>query len=148
MEHGCPGTDHVVAVADNATPDAVATRRSFAAFAVAPQTVEYDVIEYVVAQVFGVSRDDLRAGSRGRAHVAQARQVAMYLAHVICQKTLSEVGRLFERDRTTVAHACSLVEDRRDDPLFDQVMELLEGLVGAMTAPRALTGASAAFYVN
>ena len=71
MEHGCPGTDHVVTVADNAAPDAVATRQSFAAFAAATQTVEYDVIEYVVAQVFGVSRGSLRAGSRGRAHVAE-----------------------------------------------------------------------------
>ena len=100
---------------------------------------ERAVIDGVVAQVFGVGAGELKACNRGRAHVAQARQVAMYLAHVIGQLTLSQVGDLFERDRTTVAHACSLVEDRRDDPLFDRVIELLEGVVGAMLTPRPET---------
>jgi chromosomal replication initiation ATPase DnaA len=38
--------------------------------------------------------------------------------------SLTEVGHLFDRDRTTVAHACSLVEDRRDDPDFDYLNHL------------------------
>jgi chromosomal replication initiation ATPase DnaA len=58
--------------------------------------------------------------------VAFARQVAMYLAHVGGGLCLSEVGRLFARDRTTVAHACALVEDRRDDPDFDRCLSFLE----------------------
>jgi hypothetical protein len=35
------------------------------------------------------------------------------------------VGRIFERDRTTVAHACGVVEDRRDDANFDRALEAL-----------------------
>jgi chromosomal replication initiation ATPase DnaA len=42
---------------------------------------------------------------------------------------LTEVGRLFARDRTTVAHACSLIEDRREDAPFDRALELLEGVM-------------------
>ena len=53
----------------------------------------------------------------------------MYLAHVGCGLTLTEVGRLFARDRTTVAHACGLVEDRREEPPFDRALELLEGVM-------------------
>jgi hypothetical protein len=45
---------------------------------------------------------------------------------------------LFGRDRTTVAHACLIVEDRRDDPVFDRILELLEWAVPVMALrPRA-----------
>lgn len=98
-------------------------------------------IEQTVGLVFGVSRDDLRCTSRGRANVALARQVAMYLAHVGYGHSLTRVGHLFQRDRTTVSHACAVVEDKRDDPAFDYVLELLERLVSpnpAMLRPSAL----------
>ena len=89
------------------------------------------LIEQTVAQVFGVAHCDLKLTTRGRANVALARQVAMYLAHVTCHLSLTEVGDLFNRDRTTVAHACGLVEDRRDDLTFDRVLELLEWIIDA-----------------
>jgi hypothetical protein len=89
-------------------------------------------IEQAVVQVFGVGREDLRRMSRGRARVALARQVAMYLAHVACGLTLTDTGKLFGRDRTTVAHACGVIEDRRDDPLFDRALDLLEWAVPAL----------------
>jgi len=91
-----------------------------------------EAIEQAVVQVFGVGREDLRRLSRGRAKVALARQVAMYLAHVACGLTLTDTGKLFGRDRTTVAHACGVIEDRRDDPLFDRALDLLEWSVPAL----------------
>jgi len=94
------------------------------------------VIEQSVAQVFGVAGGDLRRATRGRAKVARARQVAMYLAHVACGMSLTDVGRLFSRDRTTVSHACSVVEDGRDDATFDRVLELLELAVVSLLRPR------------
>jgi hypothetical protein len=93
-----------------------------------------EAIEQVVVQVFGVGRDELRRWSRGRAKVALARQVAMYLAHVSCGLTLTDTGKLFGRDRTTVAHACGVIEDRRDDPLFDRALDLLEWAVPVLAA--------------
>ena len=63
---------------------------------------------------------------RGGAPIALARQVAMYLAHVGCALTLTEAARLYHRDRTTAAYACFIVEERRENPLFDRVIELLE----------------------
>jgi Bacterial dnaA protein helix-turn-helix len=100
--------------------------------AVGPPPRHRDAIEQAVVQVFGVGREDLHRLSRGRAKVALARQVAMYLAHVACGMTLSDTGRLFGRDRTTVAHACGVIEDRRDDPLFDRALDLLEWSVPAL----------------
>lgn len=94
-------------------------------------------VEAAVSQVFDVMVDDLRRASRGRARVALARQVAMYLSHVGFGLSLTEVGRLFERDRTTVAHACSVVEDRRDDATFDRTLELLEWASRAIACNRS-----------
>ncbi|UJW85493.1 helix-turn-helix domain-containing protein [Devosia sp. SL43] len=58
--------------------------------------------------------------SRCRASAARARQLAMYLSHVILGCSLAEVGVAFGRDRTTVSYACALIEDMRDDPVFDE----------------------------
>jgi hypothetical protein len=93
-------------------------------------------IEAAVAQVFGVGNAELFRATRGKAPVALARQVAMYLAHVACGLSFTEVGLVFGRDRTTVAHACRVVEDRRDDPVFDRVLELLEWAVPTLVMPR------------
>ena len=90
-------------------------------------------IESAVAQVFGIRHAELFRATRGKAPVALARQVAMYLAHVACGLSLTDTGRLFGRDRTTVAHACGVIEDRRDDPLFDRALDLLEWAVPALT---------------
>jgi hypothetical protein len=57
---------------------------------------------------------------------AFARQIAMYLAHVVFGLSMAEIGRAFGRDRTTVVHACHLIEDRRDEMRFDQLLDHLE----------------------
>lgn len=92
-------------------------------------------------RVFLVASADLWSQTRGRPRAAFARQVAMYLAHVGCGLSLTEVGQVFARDRTTVAHACAIVEDLRDDPLLDRSLELLEGVVRSLSpVPSALSG--------
>jgi chromosomal replication initiation ATPase DnaA len=85
------------------------------------------MVEQAVGRVFAVGTSDLWSLQRGHPTAAFARQVAMYLAHVTCGLTLTDVGRLFARDRTTVAHASVLIEDRREEPRFDRALELLEG---------------------
>ncbi|MEO1283105.1 MAG: helix-turn-helix domain-containing protein [Pseudomonadota bacterium] len=102
----------------------------------APPEVRKIVLETIVSDVFDIPFDDLRLASRGCASVALARQVAMYLAHVHFGLSFTEVGRVFRRDRTTVAHACSVIEDRRDNASFDYVLELLERVAAAYDAPR------------
>jgi chromosomal replication initiation ATPase DnaA len=87
------------------------------------------LVEPAVAAVFEVEVADLRAATRRSARAAFARQVAMYLAHVVCGLSLTEVGLIFARDRTTVAHACELIEDRRDEPELDARLEHLERAV-------------------
>lgn len=94
------------------------------------------LIEETIVSVFGVGRSELRGLSRGRQDVAQARQIAMYLAHVSCGLSMTRVGVIFGRDRTTIAHACSVIEDRRDDESFDYILELLERVALSNIRPR------------
>ena len=89
-------------------------------------------IDPAVAAVFDVEIGDLRAPTRSSPQAAFARQVAMYLAHVVCGLNLTAVGALFQRDRTTVAHACGVVEDRRDDPDARARIEHLEQAVASL----------------
>ena len=94
------------------------------------------LIEDIVAGVFNVDPRDMRRPTRGRARIALARQVAMYFAHVGWALSLTDVGRLFGRDRTTVSHACMVVEQRRDTPDFDMAMVLLELIIRTLSAPQ------------
>lgn len=102
------------------------------------------IIEATVAGVFDVESERLRQPTRGRANVALARQVAMYIAHVGYGLSLTDVGVLFERDRTTVAHACSVVEQRRDDPRFDAAIQLLDLVIRVLNVTRHSAGTLAA----
>ncbi|HZQ12609.1 MAG TPA: helix-turn-helix domain-containing protein [Pseudolabrys sp.] len=103
------------------------------------------LLEEAAAIAFGVAPADVRARTRRGAHVTFARQTAMYLAHVAFGLNYSDVGRLFGRDRTTVAYACRLVEDRRDDPATDRRLDLLEQVCGeAVSVPATLPPVQAA----
>ncbi|WID95689.1 helix-turn-helix domain-containing protein [Bosea vestrisii] len=81
--------------------------------------------EAAVSGAMSLPVEALRVG-RGARRIAFARQLAMYLTHVGFGLTLTEVGSCFERDRTTVRHACALIEDRRDEPTFDFAVSALE----------------------
>lgn len=74
----------------------------------------------------GLRPAELLAQGRGSLEIARGRQVAMYLAHVGFGMSLARVAAAFGRDRSTVAHACHLVEDLRDNDEFDAWMARLE----------------------
>lgn len=87
------------------------------------------VIEATVAVSFDLPVAEIAAPTRRQAPVAFARQVAMYVAHVGLGLSLTDTGALFERDRTTAAHACRVVEDRRDDGDLDRLLDAIEEVV-------------------
>jgi len=95
-------------------------------------------LESLTAAAFAVPVDEVRAPSRRARPVAFARQSAMYLAHVMLGLSYSTTGRLFDRDRTTAAHACRRVEDRRDDPSVDRVLLALEDICGVLARDAGL----------
>lgn len=80
----------------------------------------------IASALFNVSGKELRRPGRTSLGVSRVRQIAMYVAHVVLRISMSDVGRGFGRDRTTVLHACHLVEDLRDDADFDRMVAMTE----------------------
>jgi chromosomal replication initiator protein len=80
----------------------------------------------VTAEFFGVTMEDL-CGPGKTKHVAQARQISMYLCRELTDLSLPRIGQTFGgRDHTTVMHADrkirkEMAERRRT---YDQVQEL------------------------
>ena len=97
-------------------------------------------VTYVVSVATGVEADRIFAATRQSAPAARARHMAMYLAHVGFAWPLSRVGAAFGRDRTTASHAVHLIEDLRDQPLFDAALDVLEACVRAGPPPLLAAG--------
>lgn len=93
----------------------------------------------LVASALAVTETEILAPHRGQADHAFARQVAIYLARTRLGLSFTEAGQLFGRDRTTAAHACRTVEERRDERGTDRIIEYLDGAVRsiAMQSPFA-----------
>ena len=92
--------------------------------------VTIEEIQKKVAEYFKIRLADMTSARRAR-QVARPRQVAMYLAKQITQRSLPEIGRRFgNRDHTTVMHACSRVSELigRDAALAEDV-ELLRRML-------------------
>lgn len=51
----------------------------------------------------------------------------MYLAHRVLRRSMTRVGHVFGRDRTTVRHACSQVDRMRDRESMDRALRLVAG---------------------
>ena len=83
-------------------------------------------VAFCVARDFGLEPGDLFGPTRGSPRAAFARQVAMYLAHIGFALSFGAISRVFDRDRTTVSHACRVVEDGRDELRLDLRLETLE----------------------
>ncbi|MEK7387087.1 MAG: helix-turn-helix domain-containing protein, partial [candidate division NC10 bacterium] len=78
---------------------------------------------------FGVKISDLKAKNRTKA-VAFPRQIAMYLSRQLTHASLSEVGRAFGKDHTTVLHAVDKVRALlQEDPKLSKTIDgLIQGI--------------------
>ena len=83
----------------------------------------------LAAAFFDIPGRELRRPGRTTDDITRVRQIAMYLAHVMLGLSMGDIGRAFGRDRTTVMHACHLVEDMRDDIEIDALVCRMERLV-------------------
>lgn len=82
----------------------------------------------ILSACFSMPGKEIRSQERCRNEVSRVRQIGMYVAHVVVGLTMLEVGRGFQRDRSTVAHACHVIEDLRDDPAFERIIHMVERL--------------------
>ncbi len=89
-------------------------------------------IQQKVAAHFNIRVADMHSPRRAR-EVARPRQVAMYLAKQLTQRSYPDIGRAFGgRDHTTVMHACTQIENLmpRDALLAEHVALLQKTLMG------------------
>lgn len=83
----------------------------------------------IVAMANGLRPEEITQPCRGTSNVSKARQIACYLLHTSLSLSLVDISSYFQKDRTTIGHACRLVEDWRDEPKFDDELIELEKTV-------------------
>ncbi len=85
----------------------------------------------ILCAYFDVSGRAIRSPKRQSLAVARVRQIGMYVANVVLGINMTTIGHGFGRNKSTVIHACHLIEDMRDDEEFDQIIARLEAIVHA-----------------
>jgi len=89
--------------------------------------ISVENIQKTVADFFNIKVADMYS-KRRPANIARPRQIAMYLAKELTQKSLPEIGELFGgRDHTTVLHAVRKIAlDRTKNPECNHELHVLE----------------------
>jgi hypothetical protein len=84
----------------------------------------------LVAKTYGVTATDV-VSDRRTANVVRPRQIAMFLAKTLTQRSLPWIGRQFgNRDHTTVLHAVNKIKRLRDeDPELDAQIQQFAALI-------------------
>lgn len=92
-----------------------------------------------VAVEFGSKLSAILSSTRGRPEDARARAIAMYVyrhAEPICVPCMTELGKTFSRDRTTVRHALHRVEGwKKAEPGFKKRLERVQQELAAEGYP-------------
>lgn len=83
-------------------------------------------VRLLTAEFLLVACEKVGFRTERRRMACHVRQIAMYVCHVTLQMTQTSIGAGFGLDRSTVSHACAVVEDRRDDKAFDEFVATME----------------------
>ena len=105
-------------------------RRSFPASL--PIRAVCRIVTQMTCEMAGMLGDRVVIRRDRRRLSAHVRQISMYVCHVALRVSLSDIADAVGRDRTTVGHACGVVEDRRDDPAFDEFVSAVERMATAV----------------
>lgn len=89
--------------------------------------ISVENIQKTVADFYKIKVADMYSKKRP-ASIARPRQIAMYLAKELTQKSLPEIGDMFGgRDHTTVLHAVrKIAAERQQNPELNQQLHVLE----------------------
>ena len=81
---------------------------------------------HLVAVTTGIPAERIRQRARLDGPAGRARRLAMYVAHVTLGWPLERVGHGFGLNRSTAAAAWRWVEDGRDQPALDAMLDRLD----------------------
>ena len=86
-------------------------------------------IDYIVkttAEFYKLTPDNLLSDTRVK-EIKNARQVAMYLCRKHLNDSLSNIGKKFGKNHTTVSHSCDRVQERLEkEPIFSMELKNIE----------------------
>ena len=94
------------------------------------KTITIEMIESVVVDHFGISKEDLKSKKRSK-EITFPRQIAMFLSRELAKASLPQIGQYFGgRDHTTVMHSCEKIdsEKKSNSKLEALIKELTEKL--------------------
>lgn len=85
-----------------------------------PQTIKQvtpKMIIEVIASYFNISTRDILSNKRSK-NVSEPRQMAMYFIRDVLNLPYAKIGEIFDKDHSTVMHACSKIEkmSKNNDP--------------------------------
>jgi chromosomal replication initiator protein len=83
-------------------------------------------IQKIVSDYYGVGLAEMLGRSRQK-RLVRARQLALYFCRIYTEKTMAQLGRLFQRTHASVVHALQTLErDRKIHPRLAQEIQMLE----------------------
>lgn len=91
-----------------------------------PSRLSIPAIQKIVCDYYGISLTELLGRSRQKRRV-RARQLSLYFARLYTEKTVAELGQLFQRSHATVVHALQTLErERKTNQRLAKEVQLLE----------------------
>ncbi|MGO4352496.1 helix-turn-helix domain-containing protein [Rhizobium sp. RAF36] len=94
-----------------------------------PVRIVCRIAQKITAEMVMIAGSRMLERRDRRRMLCHVRQISMYACHTALQFSQQEIAGGFGRHRTTVAHACMIVEQRRDDPAFDDFVSAIERTV-------------------
>lgn len=95
-------------------------------------------VNQMIAAAYEISGERLLRRDRGVIKVNRPRQISMYLMNTALSLKFTEIAEFYDKDRTTVSHACRVIEEMRDNVEFD--MRILEFENTINTALQLISG--------
>jgi chromosomal replication initiator protein len=92
------------------TPDLFMAKEVIAEIIGSSQMLSAEIIRDFIARQFKLSVQDLQSRSRKKT-IAFPRQVSMYLSRKYTEQGLAEIGKVFNRDHSTVLHSVRVITD-------------------------------------
>ncbi|MCO5136258.1 MULTISPECIES: helix-turn-helix domain-containing protein [unclassified Shinella] len=105
---------------------------------VVPAGIACRIVRQLVLEMMAMAGDRALWRRDSRRSACHVRQIAMYVCHVVLRLPQADIGAAFGRDRTTVGHACNVVEDRRDNAAFDAFVSAVERVVQSVFGPAGI----------
>lgn len=99
-----------------------------------------DLTLHVVAMRLGTPMETLTRKSRLTQSALRAKRVSLYLAHTGLGWTLERVGHAFGVNRQTVGTACTRIEEARDEPNLNALLDELAATILALCEAPPVTG--------